>query len=73
MKTILAETGSDLRHMTKATYYVSDDETSGVLNTLRPELFDPERPPAASKATVHGVGRVDRTLTLDMIAVGTSN
>ena len=70
LEAILAQTGSDMRHMVKATYYVSDDETSGVLNTLRPELFDPERPPAASKATVHGVGRVNRTLSIDMIAVG---
>jgi enamine deaminase RidA (YjgF/YER057c/UK114 family) len=70
LQEILAETGSDLRHLVKATYYVSDDETSGVLNTLRPELFDPVRPPAASKATVHGVGKADRTLTMDMIAVG---
>ena len=71
LKAVLAEAGSDMRHMAKATYYVSDDETSGVLNVLRPELFDPKRPPAASKATVHGVGRPGRTLSVDMIAVGT--
>jgi enamine deaminase RidA (YjgF/YER057c/UK114 family) len=70
LKNVLAQTGSDLRHMVKATYYVSDDETSGVLNKLRPALFDPERPPAASKATVHGVGKPGRTLSIDMIAVG---
>jgi enamine deaminase RidA (YjgF/YER057c/UK114 family) len=69
LKTVLEKTGSDLRHMAKATYYVSDDETSGVLNTLRPEFFDPQRPPAASKATVHGVGLPKRTLSVDMIAV----
>ena len=70
LQTILGETGSDLRHLAKATYYVTDDETSGVLNVLRPEFLDARRPPAASKATVHGVGRRGRTLTLDMIAVG---
>ena len=69
LKTVLAETGSDLRHMAKATYYVTEDETSGALNKLRPEFFDPQRPPAASKATVHGVWRENRTLSIDMIAV----
>ena len=37
---------------------------------VRPELFDPRRPPAASKVTIHGVGPADRTLSMDMIAVG---
>ncbi len=67
---ILSATGSDLRHLAKATYYVSDDDASGMLNKLRGELYDPERPPAASKVTVHGVGKSNRTLTMDMIAVG---
>jgi len=70
LKHILSETGSDLRHLVKATYYVSDDDASTMLNKLRPEFYDPKRPPAASKATVHGVGHADRTLTMDMIAVG---
>jgi enamine deaminase RidA (YjgF/YER057c/UK114 family) len=70
LQQILAETGSDLRHLVKATYYVSDDDASTKLNELRPEFYDPQRPPAASKCTVHGVGAVDRTLGIDMIAVG---
>ncbi len=32
-------------------------------------LYDQERPPAASKVMVHGVGQSGRTLTMDMIAV----
>ena len=70
LEQILCETGSDLRHLAKATYYVSDDDASTMLNKLRPEFYDPQRPPAASKVTVHGVGQPDRTLTMDMIAVG---
>ena len=70
LKEILAETESDLRHLAKATYYVSDEDASTMLNKLRPEFYDPERPPAASKVMVHGVGQSDRTLTMDMIAVG---
>jgi enamine deaminase RidA (YjgF/YER057c/UK114 family) len=66
---LLEKTGSDLRHMAKATYYVSTDQTSRKLNELRPKYYDPRRPPAASKAVVPGVAAADRTLTLDMIAV----
>ena len=70
LKSILAKTGSDLRHLAKATYYVSDDDGSRGVDLLRRELYDPGRPPAASKVTVHAVGQPDRTLTIDMIAVG---
>jgi len=71
LEQILSQTGSDLRHLAKATYYVSDDDASTMLNKLRAEFYDPKRPPAASKATVHAVGQPGRTLTIDMIAVGT--
>lgn len=76
LQQLLDATGSDLRHLVKATYYVSDDDrtegsSSALLNKLRPEYYDPQRPPAASKVRVHGVAQTDRTLTMDMIAVGT--
>ncbi|MCA9012035.1 MAG: RidA family protein [Planctomycetaceae bacterium] len=66
---LLQPAGSDLRHLVKATYYVSDESVSAQLNAQRPNYYDPQRPPAASKAMVSGVGRHDRTLTMDMIAV----
>jgi enamine deaminase RidA (YjgF/YER057c/UK114 family) len=65
---LLEQSGSDFRHLAKATYYVSTDEASKKLNDIRPELYDPRRPPAASKAPVTGTGRDGRTITLDMIA-----
>lgn len=61
--------GSDLKHLVKATYYVSTDAASQQLNELRLKYYDPQRPPAASKAVVAGVGRPGRSLTIDMIAV----
>jgi enamine deaminase RidA (YjgF/YER057c/UK114 family) len=70
LKSILAKTSGDMLHLVKATYYVSDDDAGKALDKLRPEFFDPERPPAASKVTIHGVGQPARTLTMDMIAVG---
>jgi enamine deaminase RidA (YjgF/YER057c/UK114 family) len=70
LQQILAATGSDMHHLAKATYYVSDDDAGKALDKLRPEFFHPQRPPAASKVTVHGVGQPERTLTMDMIAVG---
>lgn len=66
---LLRKTGSDFRHLAKATYYVSTDQASGKLNELRPRFYDPQRPPAASKAPVPGTGREGSTITLDMIAV----
>jgi enamine deaminase RidA (YjgF/YER057c/UK114 family) len=61
--------GSDLRHLVKATYYVSESQTSQRLNDLRPNFYDPKRPPAASKVMVRGVGQKERTITVDMIGV----
>jgi len=66
---VLQSSGSDLRHLAKATYYVANDETSRELNLQRPRHYDPQRPPAASKAQVVGTGRTGRNITFDMIAV----
>ena len=68
MRTTLAAAGSDFRHLAKATYYVSDTDASTQLNQVRPTIYDAQRPPAASKARVRGVGKTDRTITIDMIA-----
>lgn len=65
----LADAGSDLRHMAKATYYVRNEAASAAVNEIRPTLYDPEHPPAASKALVYGVGQPQAAVTLDMIAV----
>jgi enamine deaminase RidA (YjgF/YER057c/UK114 family) len=69
---ILAAAGSDMGHLAKATYYVSEDNAAHALDKVRPEFLDPDRPPAASKVMVHGVGQPRRTLTMDMIAVGST-
>jgi enamine deaminase RidA (YjgF/YER057c/UK114 family) len=69
LKLILNDTGSDLEHLVKATYYVADEDAGGKLNDIRPEFYNPQRPPAASKAMVQGVGLLERTVTVDMIAV----
>jgi enamine deaminase RidA (YjgF/YER057c/UK114 family) len=68
---VLKGTGSDWKHLVKATYYCSNNETSAKLNELRPKYYDPSRPPSASKALVNGVGRAARGLTIDMIVVPT--
>lgn len=58
---------SDLRHFAKATYYVSDNEVSAALNKLRPEFYDPQRPPAASKVAVPNIGVRLYSLLIDMV------
>lgn len=70
LEAILSKTGSDLLHLAKATYYVSGDDANQMLGELRPEYYDPQRPPAASLARVHGVAQPKRTLRIDMIATG---
>lgn len=69
LQDVLRESGSDLKHLVKATYYVANEDASQKLNAIRPEFYDPKRPPAASKALVRGVGQARKTITLDMIAV----
>jgi enamine deaminase RidA (YjgF/YER057c/UK114 family) len=66
---VLKRTGSDMRHLVKATYYVTDNDAARWIDRTRPKVFDPVRPPAASKLMVHGVGHTHRTMTVDMIAV----
>lgn len=70
LQVILDQTGSDMLHLAKATYYVCDDDAGRGFDRVRPLFFDPQRPPAASKVMVYGVGQSGRTLTMDMIAVG---
>jgi enamine deaminase RidA (YjgF/YER057c/UK114 family) len=69
LKQLTDKTGSDFEHLVKATYYVSDDDASNKLNDLRPQYYNPQRPPAASKAKVKSIGLPERTVSLDMIAV----
>ncbi len=66
---ILGQTGSDLLHLAKATYYVADEQASRLLNEIRPEFYDPDRPPAASKASVRGTAVAGQQMAMDMIAV----
>lgn len=72
LQTILAKAGSDLQHLAKGTYYAVDDGAARGLDRARLWLYDQDRPPAASKCMVHGVGMPHRSLTMDMIAVGAS-
>lgn len=69
MERLLGKAGSDFRHMAKATYYVATEDASKKLNELRPNYYDPRRPPSASKAMVAGTGVAGKSITLDMIAV----
>ena len=69
LKDVLTKANSDFEHLAKATYYVSSDAASASLNKLRPGYYNPQRPPAASKAAVVSVGVAGLGLTMDMIAV----
>ncbi len=68
---VLATAGSDMRHIAKATYYVSDKSADQEINVIRPSIYDAARPPAASKISVPGTGRAGRGTVIDVIAVTT--
>ena len=69
LRRVLEAAGSDLRHLVKATYYVTDTAADERINTIRPTLYDAKRPPAASKIRVRGTGRQGKGSTMDMVAV----
>lgn len=69
LRDVLGEAGSDLRHLVKGTYYVSDKEISDSFGAIRRDVYDPQRPPAASKARVGSLGLDGKRITIDMIAV----
>ena len=69
LRGLLEAAGSNLTHLVKATYYVSDTAADDRINAIRPTLYDPKRPPAASKIRVRGTGRPGKGSTMDMIAV----
>ena len=71
LKQSLTPHGGGFRHLAKATYYVTNGEASQALNKIRPSLYDPQRPPAASKALVRGVGVDGRTVSIDLIGTPT--
>lgn len=65
----MAVMGTNLKHLVKATYYVANNDSSRALNKLRPEYYDPKRPPAASKAAIRGTGLPNHSITMDLIGV----
>lgn len=69
MGQIAKQSGTDFRHLAKATYYVANDSTSNELNVIRPKYYQADRPPAASKAKVKGVGFNNKGINIDMIGV----
>ena len=69
MQQAVEAAGSDFRHLVKATYYFTDSDVSKELNTFRPTVYDPKRPPTASKISLKDIGVPDRGMLIDMIAV----
>ncbi len=61
--------GGSFRQLAKATYYNTEADGVKTLGEIRDVYYDPARPPAASAATVKGVGRPGKTAMLEMIAV----
>tara|TARA_B100000683_G_scaffold44989_5_gene41121 strand:- start:2491 stop:3498 length:1008 start_codon:yes stop_codon:yes gene_type:complete len=69
LENTLALVESSSQYLVKATYYVTDGEISSSLGQYRPKVYNPKRPPAASKATVPIIGSQRQRFLMDMIAV----
>jgi rhodanese-related sulfurtransferase/enamine deaminase RidA (YjgF/YER057c/UK114 family) len=69
MKELITQSGGDIEHLVKATYDPSSDATTQALSKVRPEFYNPKRPPAASRALVRSTGAPGSELTFDLIAV----
>lgn len=72
LQRVAASAGSDMRHLVKATYYVSDTAADQRINVVRPSFYASDSPPAASKISVRGLGRPGPGATIDMIMVAGS-
>lgn len=71
LKNIVQTAGGNMEHLVKALYYVSDNGTSTSLNEIRRSYYNPQRPPAASKAAVSQLALPGHGITIDMIGVVT--
>lgn len=71
MGQILEETGTDFNHLAKATYYIQgwDSEVRIPLNSIRADVYDPDRPPTSSLIPVESVGKEGALLSIDMVGV----
>jgi enamine deaminase RidA (YjgF/YER057c/UK114 family) len=69
LRAALKKAGGDEKHLAKATYFVAGAEASKQLNTQRLTVYDPRRPPAASKAMVATTGREGGGVLGDFIGV----
>ena len=66
---VLKESGSDLRHLAKATCAVSSDAAGRALTEICPQVYDPVRPPAVSRVRMNQAGPAGQSLMVDLIAV----
>ncbi len=65
------ETGTDFRHLVKATFYFQHPDLFGPVSKIRRELYDPFRPAGSSAMEVPVLPIKGSALIMDMIAVPT--
>lgn len=69
MSTGLATVNASMTDLVKATYYCVTEESSTKLGEIRPQYYDPKRPPAASRSLVAGSGIGAESIVVDMIVL----
>ena len=66
----VVEAGGDFRHLAKATYYITEGKSPPAgMDVVRRKVFDPKRPPAASRNNLRHVGGDGGVMAVDMIGV----
>jgi enamine deaminase RidA (YjgF/YER057c/UK114 family) len=65
----IAAGGGDFRHLAKAIYHLSSNDAAAGMDKVRRKVFDPQRPPAASRNQLRHVGGTGGVMVADMIGV----
>jgi enamine deaminase RidA (YjgF/YER057c/UK114 family) len=65
----ISAAGGDFRHLAKAIYHLSSNDAAAGMDKVRRKVFDPQRPPAASRNRLRHVGGAGGVMVADMIGV----
>ena len=69
IKDAIEAAGGDMKHLAKAMYHITGREGAAGMDKVRPKVFDPAGPPAASRNTLRHMGGAGGAMVIDMIGV----
>jgi len=69
LQAVLKKSGSDRKHLVKATYFMGNSDAFQALGEVRRKYYDPKRAPAASGFLAGPSPFLDSVINMDMIAI----